>query len=365
MTLLRKIRLDELVQFAHEAETSSDVVLPITLPRAVSQAMNPNGLPLDVVLIVAYNENGLIEGYAGALPDKMGETRCAWNSGWWVKPGAPSTISFKLLYELLSEWDQKLLFSELTPTTSVLIEKLGFCKLHNIKGFRGYIRLCLADLLPRKKPCLTRYAGLLKYADCLGNFLINMRFFFMGKAKTDGPPIGITQLEYPTVEDEDFLKKMDPVNPVHRSSADFRWIAGYPWVVSPNMARDGIAGRYYFSYSVARFETGWVRFTLEGQTLGLVAFTIRDQHLKLNYVFIDPGIAEFVGRYFYSVLKSDRSLCYITTFNQSLATYFASGRKFIFITRLPKMTAQSKKLSDETKSNEFVFQMGDGDCIFT
>jgi hypothetical protein len=365
MIWFRKIRLDELVQYAHEVEASTDDVLPITLPRAESQTLNPKGLPHDIVLVVAYNEKNQVEGYAGALPEKIGDTRCAWNSGWWVKPGAPSTISFKLLFELLAEWDQKLLFSELTPTTSVLVDRLGFCKLHHIQGFRGYLRFCLADLLPRKKPCFARYTGLLKCADRLGNFFINMGLFFFGNDRSDYRNIEVARFEFPLPEDESFLRKMDAVNPIHRTSTDFQWIARYPWVVSPKLAQKGVAQRYYFSYAIGRFETGWMRFSLMGKTAGLVAYTIRNQHLKLNYVFVEPEITDFVGRYFYSVLKADRSLCTVTTFHQALAAYFASDRQFLFITRLPKMTAQSKTLIAEARSDEFVFQMGDGDCIFT
>ena len=64
-----KIRLKHLYQFARSSliDPTYEVVAPISLLRAKSQAKNPQGEPDDIALLVAINKNRCV-GYHGLLP---------------------------------------------------------------------------------------------------------------------------------------------------------------------------------------------------------------------------------------------------------------------------------------------------------
>lgn len=365
MTLsLRRITIAQLVAYAHEVVASNNEVIPITIPRATSQAMNPKANPDDVVLTVASYGNNDIVGYIGALPDRVGSSRCAWNSCWWVKPGTPPDVSLRLLLSFLTDWDQRVIFSEMTPRTSLLIEKLNFCTHIPVAGFRGYIRLCLAEVLPQKKPLTRRFAMPLRVADCLGNALINLKVLLFGLGAKSPLSLQHTYIPYPMATDDPFIQRFNADQPAKRYSADFQWVTNHPWVHTKPMASSTVSKRYHFTYAVGRFETKWVRFTNDGQTWGLVGYSIRDKHLKLQYVYAESQAMEHISCFFYRVLASDPSLCTITTFHAGLVRYL-SKRAFLFRTYLPKLTAQSNKLIANHGEKDFTLQMGDGDCIFT
>lgn len=361
----QKITIGQLEHFVQSGDYSAFGPLPITPLRALSQVKNPKASPDDVVLTLAVSDDEELIGYIGALPERIGDVRCAWNSGWWVKDGSPAEVSMKLLFSFLNDWNRKILFSEMTPHTSLLIEKLKFCSHQTIFGLRGYSRFCLSEVLVRKKPSLKRFGILFNLADFFGNVLVDLFQLFLSKAYHRSEGMLVEEMDTLTEACDEFISRHNQKQPAHRYSRDFNWISGNHWVVQEPYADNTIGKRYFFSYAVKDFQLRWVKFTRNGEIVALVCYSIRDNKLKLPYVYAEDSAVAEVGDFFYSRLLSNKKVCSITTFHPGLAEYLSSGKQFLFKTRLPKLSAVSHVLLGQLALSDFEMQMGDGDCIFT
>lgn len=353
--------LADLSRFVESGEYLNDEVVPITPLRVVSQLKNPKARPDDIVLTIAFTNDRKILGYIGALPDDVGDQRAAWNSCWWVKQGAPAEVSMKLLYLFVTNWNQKVLFSEMTPHTSAIVEKLRFCKLIVTEGFRGYYRFSMADVLVRKKPVLSRFKEALKIADNILNAGIAVRDYFALNSFKTGLTIEKTRLLVES--DNRLISRYNQHQPAKRCAVDFNWISEYPWLTTSDI--NGIENRYYFSCKVNQFYTSWVRFLRGGELVALVNYTIRDHALKIPYLFCDHEFVPDVAHYFIQLMRNDKSISTITTFHRGLSDHFKKKRNFVYQTYLPKYSAISNSLLVDSPFGEPEFQMGDGDCIFT
>lgn len=353
--------LAQLAEYINSSEFNNGRTIAITPLRAKSQIKNPKASVSNIVLSIAFDENNEIIGYIGALPHMVDGIKCAWNSCWWVKPGTPAQISMKLLFMFIDNWKQKVLFSEMTPHTSKIIEKLGFCKNVTTFGFRGYFRFPLAEVLPQKKPILENITPLLRLTDRALNFCLNLRDITI----RDKCTLSIEKIDSLNNADDLFISKFDKHSPGKRKSDDFNWISKNPWLIKPENAQPGISNRYYFSYQTQRFETAWVRFFDKHKQVGLVAYSIRNNSLKLPYVFCDKKYAKEISNYFLTLLKTDKKITSLTTFHNTLTEAFKKQHCFLYKITIPKYSAISKQLLSECKIDSPFFQMGDGDAIFT
>lgn len=357
----RNYTLAQLAEYLNSKEFTNGKTIAITPLRAASQIKNPKASASDIVLSIAYDQNDEIIGYIGALPDMISNTKCAWNSCWWVKPGTPAQISMKLLFTFIDNWKQKVLFSEMTPHTSKIIEKLGFCENITTYGFRGYFRFPMAEILPQKKPFLKPFIPLFTLADRILNFGLNLRDILINSKCC----LRIEKANLLTNADDLFISKFNEHSPSKRNSTDFNWIIQNPWLIEPKIAQPEFIKRYYFSYQTRRFETAWVRFFDKQKQVGLVAYSIRDNSLKLPYVFCEKAYAKEICIYFLKMLKTDKKITSLTTFHEALSEAFKKHHSFIYKIAIPKYSAISKQLLYECKIDAPIFQMGDGDAIFT
>ena len=360
---LKQYTIADFKKLVFEEEFLHGKVIPVTPVRIKSQINNPKALDSDVVLTVAIDENDEILGYAGALPDEVNGLRCAWNSCWRVKNGAPAEVSMQLLFTFISNWNKNVMFSEMTPHTSRIIEALGFCKPVTNYGLRGYFRSCLAEILPRKRKSLSKIKGILKLIDVIANLPINLySILYRNSTSIKTEIIAADKL---TDEDEAFIQKHNSTQPSKRNIADFQWIDRFSWLVDDKDASTEIANKYYFSYKVSRFRSQWVRFMENEQLVGLVNFTIRDKELKLPYIYCEEGTETIIGDFFYTMLVKDKKLASVTTFHPAITSTLLLRKHFLFKTRLPKYSAISKDLYNASGLTDISFQMGDGDCVFT
>ena len=360
---LKHYTLAKLEELIRSGNYLNDEVVPITPLRVYSQQKNPKAKLDDVVLTIAYAAEGQILGYIGALPEVVEGVRCAWNSCWWVKPGAPAEVSMKLFAAFVSTWDRNVLFSEMTPLTSSIIQRLGFCRHETLTGFKGYYRFAMAEVFPRKKVFFKRAKGSLMMADYLLNQLLNCRSVFFKRKNFEGIQIDVT----PNLNDSDnaFIQQFNRKQPAKRLSGDFNWIGENPWVVEQNKADGQVRKGYYFSYAVNRFCSEWVRFKQGGKLLALVNFTIKNDELKLPYVYGSESNARLITDYCMHLLQTDRKLAAITVFDKHVVSILNKQKGFVFKTSLPKYSAISKGLLEKAGLAGFELQMGDGDCVFT
>lgn len=355
--------LAELNKLVDSGNLLNNSVVPITPLRVKSQQKNPKAKPNDKVLTIAFSEENEILGYIGALPDTVNEIRCAWNSCWWVKPETGAGVSMKLFMIFLSNWEQKVLFSDMTPITVSIIQKLNFCSHKTTNGFRGYYRFALAEVLPRKKSIFKKLKKALTISDCIMNFALNSREIF--SPKTTFTEIKLETTHLLNADDDAFICQHNIKQPAKRIANDFNWIIQNPWIATKGKIYESLDNSYYFSYGVERFETKWIRFFKQKKLIALVNFTIKNNELKLPYVFCQSNAAEYVVTYCMQKLKKDKKLAIITIFDQAIVASIRNRKGFVFKTALPKYSAVSNELLSKADLSNFEIQMGDGDCVFT
>lgn len=360
---IKNYTLSELADYIRTGDYLNDKTVPITPLRVYSQQKNPKASNSDIVFSIAFDNNGVIIGYIGALPELINGERCAWNSCWWVKPGASANVSMALFVAFLNNWDRKVLFSDMTPLTASIIKRLGFCTHKKTIGFRAYYRFILADVLPRKKTYFKKIKGLLSLLDASLNSLLSIRNVFLPKFKYGD--VLLEKAEKLNADDDVFIQQLNQNQAAKRSSADFNWIAQNPWLLATNIANEQIRKGYYFSYAVDDFRSMWIRFVKNGKLVALVNYTIKDSELKLPYVFCESGADNFVAKYSLYLLKSNRNLASITVFHQGIVQVLNQQKGFIFKVALPKYSAISNELLQKIGKSNIELQMGDGDCVFT
>lgn len=360
---IKNYTIAELEEWIESDQYLNSDVVPITPVRVYSQKRNPHLHADDVVLTIARDENHAISGYIGALPFTLNNVKCAWNSCWWVRKGAPAGVSMKLLFTFIQNWNRKVLFSEMTPHTVEIIEKLRLCNHKTTVGFRGYSRFVLSEVLPRKQKFLRHVRLLLKAVDATANVFVQL----LNAIRSDEDLRGYT---FNTVEklgktDAGFIKLFDGEWTAPRTVEDFNWIAANPWVIPIKEAHPEIMERYYFSYAVERFEQKWIQVYKKKKLVGLFNASIRDNHLKIQYVYASGEAIGAIGNWAVNRIRKDKALCCVTTFHQGLGEYLRKTGHFIFTTDLPKYSAISSELATDAGVSALAFQMGDGDVIFT
>lgn len=337
-------------------------IVPITPTRIKSQINNPHALNSDIVLSVAVENQNTILGYIGALPYNVNGEHCAWNSCWWSKTGVSAEVSMQLFYTFISNWNKKVLFSEMTPHTSKIISAMNICEPCTTYGIRGYIRFNLAKILPSKDAKLKPLKPILFCTDAIANFFINLITTSTHKYQNNN--IRIEEKTALDNLDNSFIQQHQMSQFSCRTKNDFDWIQKHPWIITKNDNLN-INPKYYFTYKVKEFETRWAKFYEHNKLKALVYYTIKNNELKLQYVFCEKDIEAVVANFFYNKVVTNKKLHSITTFHKNISEFLSNRKKFIFKTRLPKLSAIAKDLKPNRNNDNLYLQMGDGDCIFT
>lgn len=359
---IKTIKLKELEAFVVSDAFIKCNAIAITDLRVKSLLNNPNARPDDVVLIVAFEDHQLL-GYIGALPTNINNVHGAWNSCWWVSKTAPGGLSMQLMYQFVAAWDKKVLFSEMTPYTSKIVQAMGFCRHETIWGMRGFYRFHLSHYLLRKYKKLKWLSPLIKAADSVLNFGLNV---FRGNGQSSMVNVSVDKLPYPDEEGIKFIHT-HPGTRDRNNSAVFRWINAFPWLTTEDSdAVKDVDARYYFSYHTKHFDSYWLKFTMDGKVLGLVMFSIRDFELKLPYVFFNATHLNVLALEIKRTLQKDKTLASVTTYDPGLGKYLQKHvHGFIHKRPVPKYTAVSNEVLKALNNDYPHFQMGDGDVVFT
>jgi len=360
-----EIKLSGILEFTSTEEFKNSAVIPVTLQRARSQSMNPRGLPDDIILIVAWNDNNELAGFIGALPDRLNlipGKRVAWNSGWWVDPVVGKEAAMPLFYRFLDRWNKQVLFADLTPLTFKIVCKTGFFQGKARMGTRGYLRLPLADILPPKNKIFRALKWLFTATDFVFNLFWELRLrHWKNQNRTD------KKIEYEFVSDLDpsvltMIQKESAMELVRRGEAELNWIRDFPWIIQGRP--DENARRYHFSSHSRRFEHHRIKISEGNQIRAFLTITLRDNHLKVPYLYYQKGNISFVTDFLLNYMISSHAR-YISVFREDLAEFLINYRTpMIWKKRIARYSAVSNDLAGQLPE-VYNLQDGDGDSVFT
>ncbi len=361
----REITINQLVSFVRSEEFRTGKVIPITPQRARSQSVNPAAGPSDIVLTIAYDDQDQIVGYIGALPDKpIAENieRMAWNSCWWADPEKGSEASMQLFLRFLGHWENNVLFSEMTPHTYQILSRMQFFQTRIQLGFRGYVRLALAEFLPLRYNFLSRMRWLLKGTDGLFNLFWNIRLrVWIGLHKDKG---GMSWEFIDQIDDRasSVIQNNRGKYLAARGPEELNWIINNPWVLEGR--DDNITSRYYFTSHAKKFKQQLVLISAADHPVAFLVLNNRNGHLKIPYLYIDNKYLDAIEEFLVPYMIRER-IKYVTTFNNVLAGHlFKSRIPVLFKKSVPRFTGISNQLL-ENAGEDFNFQDGDGDGVFT
>lgn len=363
MIVYRVIRQREMTDFlAHDPSFAGAGPIAISQIRGASHAANPQAEAEDVLLLLA-EEDGLLVGYLGALPNrlqgKVGEERFAWLSCLWIDPNMRGRgLAKSLLEQMYTAWSGRLMITEFTPAAKGLYDKSGYFQdLAQPKGLRLYLYSPLAKVLPKKDPKKWRpYLPLFNLLEQLSFGPQNMRMLFLAKGK------------YRCESDKNWRPEANKLLSEQkegflRGPKDFDWILNYPWLQEG--PEDEAAKRYYFSSKAQSLDNGYLYF-YEGQTLkAAVLYLLRDGHLRLPYVFMPQADASELIRALLFWMRQKRVI-YLTTYQEQLVEAL-QAKKWPFLGSRPQARHYiiTHPLAKTLGDQPFPIQDGDGDAAFT
>lgn len=365
---IRYLTVAELEAFAVSEEYGQLPVLPISPQRVVSQSRNPRALPENVALVLAYEGREMV-GYLGALPDwfYVGQNppqRMAWLSCLWIAPSQRGKgLAKKLLNTMLDVWQNQVILTEFTPEvkhlydrSEMLSESLPFV------GFRGYLRLNLAQILPPKKPFFEKAKPFLRVVDAL---LAVPNFFRVNLLHSAKLPCKIRVLSDVDEKIGGFIAGHQQGELARRDRAAINWMLQYPWVTEAQFPSD-VARRYHFTSTARQFKILLLElFDNEQRTLGVVVLTLRDGHLRVPHAWHSEAHTAIVARaIFAQAIRLAAKM--LTLYHPRLVRFCNENRTpFFWKKTLRRTYFVGNGLEEILAAQPLVLQDGDGDAGFT
>lgn len=342
----------------------SEEVFPITLHRAESQLLNPDLERDDIILTVARDERGRVAGFIGALPGQLDDgTRFAWNSGWWMDPVLGRESGMPLFYTFLKQWNMRVMFSDLTPLTCEILTQMGMFRTRKTEGVRLFLRAPLALVLPSKNRVFRSLKWLFHSIDYFANIFIDIRLGYLTGLMEESLAGRFREIDSPGDEETALINGSALNSVCKRVSRHFDWIMHNPWILTadPDIQKK----KYPFSSFSRQFIQKWFRTGSDGKDEVLLMVSIRDRHLKMPYLFYRDARSLHVAAELILWLSARYRVSMITTFHPVFSGVLAGcGGPILLKRKIQRLTAVSGELS-AVKGEDFFFQDGDGDSVFT
>ncbi len=346
---LKTILISELPDFVKSDLYKNAKTCPITVHRAISQLNNPRADKNDPALIIATDKNNIV-GFIGFLPDKIKNTKVYWNSCWWVNKEY-SKVAIPLLLNFIKTGKEKISLTDYTPHTKEIVNKLHFfniIKLNN--GFRGYLKLNLSEVLPKRNVKLKPFRKFFKIFDRCINML------FHPKTK----PTNFKSEEITTFNkyDIEFIKTHSKHELIQRNSSEIEWVANFPWVKNTSNNYKN----YPFTSSALQFSTHITRLTENNKTIAIIYLRRLNNHLTIPFIYYEAIYVNQIAQFIYNQAVNQKCID-LTIFNIKIAETLKKEYTFIIKRELTRDFAFHESLQQLIK-NPVILQDGDGDVAF-
>lgn len=368
MIEIKQLNKKQLLEYVRSPHFGAGDDIPITMHRALSQAVNPRLDEEDIIMLMAVDQDNLV-GYLGVLPDLIflpnrAPIKIGWLSCLWVSPLARGKgIGLKLITESLALWNNNILSADYVPATKTLYDRTNQFeeKPYSRKGIRLYIKSDLQHILPPKKAIFHKTKWLLQAIDFGANGLLNLRLKFF---KEDLSHIRIEYIDHINDEVNDFILSKQERQLFKRTQADLNWIIQNPWILSADK-KDDLNKKYYFSSTAKLFH--FSTLVIRNSNNKIIAFLIfarRDTTLKLPYLYHDNCMDTVIKVINHHLIEWN--IRTFTTFHPELTQHLSVHRTPALYTRsLERNYMLSSTLKDAIIDAYMEIQDGDGDCGFT
>lgn len=364
---MKSYTASELLTFI-ESETFDQLKnIPISKHRAISQSNNPRLEDGDKILFVAYEGDKTV-GYLGILPDIVyrGEEKCkvGWLSCFWIDQSYQGkSIAAGLFLRVIRRWRKKILITNIVPTLEPVYQNVSIFRPTTYKaGFRGYLRMSLATILPPKKSIFRQAVPLIRLIDYAFNFFHDIRLGILKKRVSKSLTLTYAYLSHIDKETERFFEQQQQDESIKRGKSELEWILFHPWILV-GVDGDYDADRYYFSSVDRQFFYQCVKFKNDqGEMVGFCMLSVRNEHLTIPYCYILPSYVDELRHFIIGTLLHF-NLSTFTVFHPLLVQAFkASSAPFFHSRSIQRPYLISKDIFELDKDS---FQDGDGDSIFT
>lgn len=370
---IREIQHHKLQAYIDSDEYKKAEYIAISKHRALSHIRNPRAKPNDLVLVLIYEEAQMVA-YLGVFADDLhfttGVEHVGWLSCMWVNPIMRGKgIAKKLINIVFEAWEYKILVTEFTPAAHGLYNRTEqFLDLAKPLGVRGYLRLNLSYLLPKKDAKWNKWRWFLSCIDATGNALNFLRLWIQPSYQKSLSKLGI-KFEYLSEIDEEawnFIQQHKRNELVNRGKEDLKWIAQNPWLLS-SLLKDHNASRYHFSATASCFN--FLNIKVYDAQLNMKAFlllSIRGNNLKVPYVYFEKDCEHYALEIIYHHMLTMK-LNMLTVFHPVLVAMIKKGKTPFFLKRdFKRHYIIGKVLGQQLAATpNFEIQDGDADAAFT
>jgi len=368
---IREIRQDQLQAYIDSAEYKTTKYVAISKHRALSHLRNPRVKPDDLVLVLIYEAAEMVA-YLGVFADDLhfstGVEHVGWLSCMWVHPKMRGKgIAKQLIQRVFEAWEYKILVTEFTPAAHGLYNRTEqFLDLAKPEGIRGYLRLNLAYLLPKKDEKWNKWKPFLRGIDALFNVPNALRLKGWKSASLKSKGLSFEYLSEIDDESWTFIEANKSKELMNRSREDLTWLVKNPWLLSSGL-KDHNAKRYHFSATDIAFTFLNIKvYDDKLNMLGFLLISIRDKNMKVPYAYFLDGAAEQILAVLYEHLLSLK-LDMLTVFHPKLVQSIKNNKTPFFKTRnFKRHYIISKVLGEQLAATpNFTIQDGDADAVFT
>ena len=282
------------------------------------------------------------------------------NTCWWADPEKGKGIALPLFLMVLKKSQSHMFLTDCTEHTRTILEKTGIFKFDPPRhGIRGFLRFYFAAIICRKYPksaSLRFVAGLVDVV--LNLFLWPIRISYLKKFEQSS--LSYKPVDKIDSETELFIRSHSSDEFVARTAASFNWQKEYPWVKTG----DKKSNDYPFSYVVDNYSLVYLKLMIAGKMVGFLAFSLRDNLLKIPYLYFDETYRKPVMNFilWYALKMNCNS---IVSFHPEVIRFWTEHRlPFLFRKDEWRHAGVSSSLSEAFTEKTFL-QDGDGDFIFT
>ncbi|MFN3404339.1 MAG: GNAT family N-acetyltransferase [Cytophagaceae bacterium] len=366
--VVKVIKAAELIEYIGSEEFKSSPVLPISSSRAISHFHNPRVSPDDPVLYVAYIDSRIV-GYRLVLADYIfhasQKEKIGWFSCVWVDPAMRGKgIAKALVQRAMKDWDEKIILVDPAKESRALYMDTGkFSDGFDLDGVKAFRKFNLSVVLPPKSAFFRKLYPVLWILDMVLNIFL-IPYTLKWKSVISKYKLHLKPFQQFDAGTKRFLDYHSTELITARRSEDFEWIHQYPWITEGMENEE--SRRYYFSSVADRFTVLFYKLTNNtGDIEALIFVTIRNDHMKVSYVFYNKGKESEVLKAINKVAV-DYKVAAVTVFDKGIINEMHNkSTPFIYLKPVKKHFLISYKIKSVFAGQLTGFlQGGDGDSIF-